>query len=435
MKKILFFYALAFLPLFVDAQQDFYFKCTYKKPWIPDLYVVPNDNIFDIFNYVKLIKDTDSSAHITLKPSQISFCKIGFDAILVSPGDKTEGNFDGSYFQPTDSNSINFVLTSITRDFSRIVNIYRVGDDFNKFKSVIKLLTKYIDSTKPTLSKNIHPWLNENVSIALKEYLSMKMAHFLVLPILFKSPYNEKELSAFIRKNIQIRYPEYWLQLESARIFLQTYYRKISLPNANFNLQKSLEDKYFAFQPIHKLVTYNYFLECIAKGLVKSRSQLLDDWMQVDSKLALSTKEQEEMQDVRKQIQKLGQNISDEFATLPLINTDGKMLNDQQKKMLISAKNIILDYWASWCAPCREKMSKLNSDEVMIDNQKYRIIYISLDEDQAKWKAGGFPFLNKNNSFRITDGDNPFVHQFDINRIPRYMLINESALISAEFSF
>ena len=435
MKKIFFLSALAFLPFFVCAQRDFYFKCTYEKTWLPNLYVVPNDNIFDVFNRIPLIKDSGNIAHITLKPSQATFFKIGTDAVLVSPGDQTIGSFTNIYFQPIDSNSINFTLTTITREFSRIVNLYKAGDDFNRFKSVAVSLNKYIDSTKPTLSNKINPWLNENVSIALKEYLSMKLAHFLVLPILFKSPYNEKELSAFIRKNIQIRYPEYWLQLESARIFLQTYYRKISLPNANFNLQKSLEDKYFAFQPIHKLVTYNYFLECIAKGLVKSRSQLLDDWMQVDSKLALSTKEQEEMQDVRKQIQKLGQNISDEFATLPLINTDGKMLNDQQKKMLISAKNIILDYWASWCAPCREKMSKLNSDEVMIDNQKYRIIYISLDEDQAKWKAGGFPFLNKNNSFRITDGDNPFVHQFDINRIPRYMLINESALISAEFSF
>ncbi|MFS8082480.1 MAG: TlpA family protein disulfide reductase [Ginsengibacter sp.] len=435
MKKIFFLYSLAFLPSFVCAQQDFYFKCTYKKSWKPDLYVVSNSNIFYIFNRVKLIKDSDSSAHITLKPSRVTFFRIGGDAILVSPHDQTIGSFNGIEFHPIDTNSINFTLAGITRDFSRIVNIYRVGDDFNKFKSVIKLLIKYIDSTKPTLSKNIHPWLKENVSIALKEYLSMKMAHFLVLPILFKSPYNEKELSAFIRKNIQIRYPEYWLQLESARIFLQTYYRKISLPNANFNLQKSLEDKYFMFQPIRNLATYNYFLECVENGLVKSRSQLLDDWMQVDSKLALSTKEQEEMQGVRKQIEKLGQNISDEFTTLPLMNTDGKMLDDQEKKKLIAGKNIIIDYWASWCEPCREKMSKLNSDQVTIDHQKYRIIYISLDEDQAKWKAGGFSFLNKKNSFRITDGDNPFVHQFDINRIPRYMLINESALISAEFSF
>lgn len=85
--------------------------------------------------------------------------------------------------------------------------------------------------------------------------------------------------------------------------------------------------------------------------------------------------------------------------------------------------------------PCREKMSKLNSDKVTINHQQYQIIYLSIDEDQNKWKGAHFKFLNSKNSFRITSPDNQFVIDFTIASIPRYMLIDQSGLISAEFNY
>jgi len=101
----------------------------------------------------------------------------------------------------------------------------------------------------------------------------------------------------------------------------------------------------------------------------------------------------------------------------------------------LKGKVWLLNFWASWCIPCREKMNKLNSDHVTLNHQQYKIIYLSLDLDETKWKAAHFPFLNKTNSFRIRDGDNQFVKDFNIQSIPRYMLTDQSALISSKFSF
>lgn len=436
MRVILCFIVYIILPT-TAFPQAFTIKCNYKNKRIPDLYFIPQDNILPKFyiNNIPLIKDSDTTAYLKLKPSVISFFKIGFDAVLVSPGEHVEGTFNGSDFQPTDTNTINFTLKRISKGITAIVINYPMGGDFNMFKSVAKLLIRYRDSTNQVLMQNPNSRHNPGVTAALKEYITTRLAHFLVLPILFKNDYNKNELNEIIKKNITILFPEYWLQIESGRIFMQTYYRKIALPDADYNLQKSVENKFYSFHSIRKLAYYNYFLECMEKGIIKTKSQLLHDYEQAISKVVLSSKEQEEMKDVRKQIQKICTDISDVFSTLPLINQEGKMLSLKEKKALVGSDNIILDFWASWCIPCRQKMTKLNTDKIMFNHKQYKIIYLSIDENQNSWKKAYFPFLNKNNSFRITDGNNQFVNDFAISRIPRYILISQSGLISSEFAF
>jgi peroxiredoxin len=48
-------------------------------------------------------------------------------------------------------------------------------------------------------------------------------------------------------------------------------------------------------------------------------------------------------------------------------------------------KIILVDFWASWCAPCRLANKKLVQLHFELKDQKFEIIGVSLDTDKTKW--------------------------------------------------
>ncbi|MDO9105589.1 MAG: TlpA disulfide reductase family protein [Methylovulum sp.] len=49
-----------------------------------------------------------------------------------------------------------------------------------------------------------------------------------------------------------------------------------------------------------------------------------------------------------------------------------------------SGKVIYLDFWASWCAPCRTSFPLLNALYSKLKAQGFEVIAVNLDEDKAK---------------------------------------------------
>lgn len=71
--------------------------------------------------------------------------------------------------------------------------------------------------------------------------------------------------------------------------------------------------------------------------------------------------------------------------------TDFKMQDLNGKETALSdyagkGKYILVDFWASWCAPCRKGMPALKKLYKTYQNKAFDIVGVSFDSDKAAWK-------------------------------------------------
>jgi thiol-disulfide isomerase/thioredoxin len=59
----------------------------------------------------------------------------------------------------------------------------------------------------------------------------------------------------------------------------------------------------------------------------------------------------------------------------------------------LEGKVILVDFWATWCGPCREALPHMQTIAKKFAGQPLVILSISLDNDQTRWQS----FVAKNN--------------------------------------
>ncbi|QEH43272.1 TlpA disulfide reductase family protein [Chitinophaga sp. XS-30] len=95
-------------------------------------------------------------------------------------------------------------------------------------------------------------------------------------------------------------------------------------------------------------------------------------------------------------------------------------------------KYVLIDFWASWCGPCR----KVNPDLVKLYRQfkgpKFEILGVSLDQDAAKWEAAveedQLAWLHVSD---LKGWKNEVAQQYDIGAIPQNLLLDPSGKVVA----
>jgi thiol-disulfide isomerase/thioredoxin len=94
-----------------------------------------------------------------------------------------------------------------------------------------------------------------------------------------------------------------------------------------------------------------------------------------------NTSEGKELEQYIKQSKKLliGQ-------TVPAVNVlDELGVKHELTSVRDTAKFTLIDFWASWCLPCRESMKVIKKIYPQIDTSRFQIVAISIDKSKSNW--------------------------------------------------
>ena len=77
---------------------------------------------------------------------------------------------------------------------------------------------------------------------------------------------------------------------------------------------------------------------------------------------------------------------------------------------------LLVDFWATWCAPCRQEMPRLSNLESRLRDKRFRLVTISADDPEQE--AAAVEFLKKSGVsgaayLRRAKDDDKFINSVD----------------------
>ncbi|MEN9699103.1 MAG: hypothetical protein RLZZ301_301 [Bacteroidota bacterium] len=101
------------------------------------------------------------------------------------------------------------------------------------------------------------------------------------------------------------------------------------------------------------------------------------------------------------------------------------------KLLSLKGSYVLIDFWSSWCAPCKAEMPNVIKLYNTYKNKGLTVFSVSLDEDPAKWKAAiqswGMTWPNHVSDLKGWNSSLPQTYGFD--GIPYTVLLNKEGKI------
>jgi len=96
-------------------------------------------------------------------------------------------------------------------------------------------------------------------------------------------------------------------------------------------------------------------------------------------------------------------------------------------------KYVLIDFWASWCAPCRQENPNVVKAYNAYKDKNFTILGISLDKDAVAWKkAIADDRLTWNHAGELKDFEGEVVRKYHIEAIPSSFLLDPNGRIVAK---
>lgn len=264
---------------------------------------------------------------------------------------------------------------------------------------------------------NINQTISEQYFNEIKKLIN---AHHLIniSPLNLKS-YTAKEIAA-IEKQKSLFNDETYLQNSDFRMALIGYARYLSIKS--LNKPDEFKTKYEVIST-HFKGEIKEFLQFFHLNHVKNKYQNFNKYLQAFLK---ETKNQEYVTYLREKY------LSTPSVNGTLVNEHNEIKTYSELLKQYQGNIIYIDYWASWCMPCRAEIPSLK--KMLIDYKDKNVVFLalSMDENKMAWeKAMSAEALEEGSkNFLVTKNfESDLAKKFKIQSIPRYMIIGKDGQI------
>jgi len=116
--------------------------------------------------------------------------------------------------------------------------------------------------------------------------------------------------------------------------------------------------------------------------------------------------------------------IGTSVANFKLNDKDGKPLS--VKEIVAGKKYILIDFWASWCAPCRKEIPNLKTAYANYAEKGFEVLSISIDKDEKAWQKA---LAQENMQWPNLHDDDKVSKAFNVKTIPATYLVDSKGII------
>lgn len=376
----------------------------------------------------------NSHFQYNLKVTSPEFVSISNHTLLAIPKSTLTGVFRGYkfYLNSRDSNDINFHINDIE---SKVKEINWSGTFSEKLKSYDTL--KLFLNSKISQVSNAENFKNSRYLLtAFEDYCNSKLSEYISFSLSNFTNNNERSVvQKIINEDIKINNPKHWLELQQTRIFLRWYYLDFILAKSKRHYKYELQNEMlFQNSDIKKYLEFQYYYSLSnSDSAFNNVSATITSINNYEKKYYFSDLEKKSIQILKDKFQLNNKNVLTLFSKQKLANRKG-LITDIQKKELIKG-NVIVYYWATWCVPCIETFNELTKSEFMANGKQYKMLFISVDNNQEKWMRFKNRILNNTNSFLLKDFKSPsFYKTVEIQAVPRVFLIENGILKNQNYT-